>query len=181
MRRHWSMGTSRTRPIGSLDGGLDGAAVPDVRSAGTLLPEPKYISSGGLPTKRRMGQHAVVLVDVEGDQSTNSRNSVQGCKEQPLMFEAAPPRFDRSRVARRTGEGCREFGRGERHRTGCVKLNPMARCTASMRQQRELLDVSSEAKDFLSEFRARDTEIRRDGDIPRAANQISQSVVIASL
>jgi len=72
-------------------------------------------------------------------------------------------------------------------------------------QRRELLDASSEAKDFLSEFqfsevrpvqvhddlrwfgelpasgRARDTEIRCDGNIPRAANQISQSVVIASL
>jgi hypothetical protein len=72
-------------------------------------------------------------------------------------------------------------------------------------QRRQLLDVTSKAKDFLSEFqfgevrpvqthddrhrfdeppasgRSGDTEIRCDADIARPANQISQAVVIASL
>jgi hypothetical protein len=33
-----------------------------------------------------MGQQAVVLVDIESDESTDSRNGVQRMQEQPLML-----------------------------------------------------------------------------------------------
>jgi len=41
-----------------------------------------------------MRQHAVVFVDVEGDQSTDGEDAVQRVQKQPLMLEGAPPRFD---------------------------------------------------------------------------------------
>ena len=69
------------------------SAARDRRSAGTVSPVSKYISSGVCP-KRRMRKYAVVLVDVEGDQTTDGRDAVQRVKEEPLMFQRAPPRFD---------------------------------------------------------------------------------------
>ena len=44
--------------------------------------------------KRRMRNHAIVLVDVERDQSTYRGDAVERVKEEPLMFQGAPPRFD---------------------------------------------------------------------------------------
>ena len=41
-----------------------------------------------------MGHLGVVLPDEERDQSADSFDGVEGVKEQPLMFQRAPPRFD---------------------------------------------------------------------------------------
>ena len=41
-----------------------------------------------------MRKHAVVFVDVERDQATDGGEAIQRVKEEPLMFEGAPPRLD---------------------------------------------------------------------------------------
>ena len=41
-----------------------------------------------------MRQHAIVLVDVEPDQSMHRGDFVERLQEEPLMFQGAPPRFD---------------------------------------------------------------------------------------
>jgi len=41
-----------------------------------------------------MGKHAVVLLDVERDQSTDRGDAVQRVEEEPLVFQGAPPGFD---------------------------------------------------------------------------------------
>src|ERR1700676_1408410 len=41
-----------------------------------------------------MRNHAVVVVDVEGDRSTDGGDAGQRVEEQPEMFQGAPPRFD---------------------------------------------------------------------------------------
>ena len=49
---------------------------------------------GRLSVKRRMRKHAIVLIDVERDQSTHRGDTVERVKEEPLMFQGAPLRFD---------------------------------------------------------------------------------------
>jgi hypothetical protein len=36
--------------------------------------------------KRRMRQHAIVLVDIERDQAPHGRDAIEGVQEEPLVF-----------------------------------------------------------------------------------------------
>src|SRR5215469_16583163 len=47
-----------------------------------------------LSLKRRMRKHAIVLLDVEPNQSTHRGNPIERVQEEPLMFQGAPPCFD---------------------------------------------------------------------------------------
>lgn len=47
-----------------------------------------------LPSKRRVGQTFVVLLDVEGDELPDLLDAVERVQEAPLMLQGSPPRFD---------------------------------------------------------------------------------------
>ena len=66
----------------SMAGGCrTGGQVPRDR-----VSRPEIHLVGRLAAKRRMGQHAVVLIDVERHEATDRGGVVQRMQEQPLMF-----------------------------------------------------------------------------------------------
>ena len=62
-----------------------------------------------------MRKHAVVFVNVEFHQSTDGGDGVQRVEEEPLMFEAAPPRFNHGvrELQLREGQDPAQHSRGD--------------------------------------------------------------------
>ena len=83
---------------------MEGAVSVEPSIAGETAGDGQVLWDGGtcsevhfvrsLAVKGRVGDHSVMLLDVESDETFDGGEGVEAVEEQPVVFEGAPPGLD---------------------------------------------------------------------------------------
>src|SRR5215468_3598345 len=82
-----------------------------------------------------MRKHAIVLLDVERHQSTQRADAVERVKEEPLMFQGAPPRFDHGVRALQFREGQDETQHSRADQVVDLGIHALDACVRQYKQR----------------------------------------------